>query len=621
MATCHDTGFNLFFVHDGAAGAYVHLPDVSTEYAPGQNLEIKGVARQGQFAPFIAEPQVRVVGPGSMPAAIAAAGADLLSGRLDAQWVEIRGVVRAARVSQARLQLTVVSGMTRFKAWVRLSQTNQVPDFANREVNLRGVVAAQLNAAKQVEGSQLFLNSLADVRTLDSPSDSAAAAGPVPVRDLQGYRLRREGGRRLQVRGTVAARWSSGGFLLVDPTGSVEVQSVDGARVAPDEVVEVTGFLTPRPCTPRLEDATVQRVGFAERTRPTLVADGNLWKPALQHQKVRVEADLVTRTVVGADLLVLVLQRGERFFRAALSSSNAPSELLWLEPGQRLDLTGVCHFNMEAPGLGGLESVCPWCDGACQIQSGKKPGQLQATLWLGEAADLRVSSKALPRWLGPGLAVGTLVLLLATAALLSRRRRLEVERLLAEQMSLQSELREQDRKLRRSLEERERIGHDLHDDIIQSIYAVGLGLEDTRRHLRKDVDKAESRLTAGVESLNGIIQRVRTFIGGLEPKVLNGAEFKTALKSLALTAGESHAQFHIQVDSTVANGLTSDLATQLLMIAKEAISNSLRHAKVWLIHLESEAVGWAGEVQEMTGHCSGQRPSSLHGFAPWSDRK
>ncbi|HYG34359.1 MAG TPA: ATP-binding protein, partial [Clostridia bacterium] len=74
------------------------------------------------------------------------------------------------------------------------------------------------------------------------------------------------------------------------------------------------------------------------------------------------------------------------------------------------------------------------------------------------------------------------------------------------------------------------------------------------------------------------IRSVRGFIAGLEPKILNGREFKTALKSLALTSGDGPTQFQFEVDPAAANSLTSTQATQLLHIAKEAMSNSLRHA-------------------------------------------
>ena len=61
--------------------------------------------------------------------------------------------------------------------------------------------------------------------------------------------------------------------------------------------------------------------------------------------------------------------------------------------------------------------------------------------------------------------------------------------------------------------------------------------------------------------------------------MFNGREFKTALKSLALTSGDDPTQFQLEVDPSAANWLTPTQATQLLHIAKEAMSNSLRHAR------------------------------------------
>jgi signal transduction histidine kinase len=133
--------------------------------------------------------------------------------------------------------------------------------------------------------------------------------------------------------------------------------------------------------------------------------------------------------------------------------------------------------------------------------------------------------------------------------------------------------------LRRYEEERERIGQDLHDNIIQSIYAVGLGLEDCRRHAGADSPEVDGRLATAIRALNSVIRDVRQFIGGLEAKVVSGYELKTALKSLALTTGDSSSQFLVQVDPAATRNLSPQQATHLLNIAKEAMSNSLRHAK------------------------------------------
>ena len=90
-------------------------------------------------------------------------------------------------------------------------------------------------------------------------------------------------------------------------------------------------------------------------------------------------------------------------------------------------------------------------------------------------------------------------------------------------------LRQSELQLRRSLEERIRIGRDLHDGIIQSIYAVGLGLGECRR-LVHDHPPAEQRLERCIAELNSVIRDVRNFIGGLEPEALQESGVRPALE-------------------------------------------------------------------------------------------
>lgn len=141
-------------------------------------------------------------------------------------------------------------------------------------------------------------------------------------------------------------------------------------------------------------------------------------------------------------------------------------------------------------------------------------------------------------------------------------------------------LRISERQLRASLEERERLGRDLHDGIIQSIYAAGLNLDDCSRLVKTDTDSVERRLRKVTSDLNRVIREVRDFIMGLERHRLRGEEFKAALKSLTLTIGEGHAaRVDLNIDEKAAAELSPVQATQLLQIAREALSNMVRHAK------------------------------------------
>ena len=72
------------------------------------------------------------------------------------------------------------------------------------------------------------------------------------------------------------------------------------------------------------------------------------------------------------------------------------------------------------------------------------------------------------------------------------------------------------------VDERERISKDLHDGIIQNIYAVGLSLEDVPELIRDDPDEVERRVERAIDSLHLTIRDIRNFIFGLRPELLSG---------------------------------------------------------------------------------------------------
>jgi GAF domain-containing protein len=72
------------------------------------------------------------------------------------------------------------------------------------------------------------------------------------------------------------------------------------------------------------------------------------------------------------------------------------------------------------------------------------------------------------------------------------------------------------------VDERERISTDLHDSIIQSIYAVGLSLEDVAEIVRTDPDEVERRIERAIVNLHLTIRDIRNFIFGLRPELLGG---------------------------------------------------------------------------------------------------
>ncbi len=129
------------------------------------------------------------------------------------------------------------------------------------------------------------------------------------------------------------------------------------------------------------------------------------------------------------------------------------------------------------------------------------------------------------------------------------------------------------------VEERERIGRDLHDGIIQSLYAVSLSLEDVGEIAREDADAVAVRVDRAIDSLQSTISDIRHFILGLRPGLLALTGLAEGLERLADEARlASVVSVETDVDLDASARLDDEQSGQLLGIAHEALSNVTRHS-------------------------------------------
>jgi signal transduction histidine kinase len=128
------------------------------------------------------------------------------------------------------------------------------------------------------------------------------------------------------------------------------------------------------------------------------------------------------------------------------------------------------------------------------------------------------------------------------------------------------------------VDERERISTDLHDSIIQSIYAVGLSLEDVAEIVRTDPDEVERRIERAIVNLHLTIRDIRNFIFGLRPELLGGT---TLIDGLVVIVEEFRHNSMIDVELHVGEiEVEPDEHTtaHLLGVVNESLSNVARHS-------------------------------------------
>ena len=129
------------------------------------------------------------------------------------------------------------------------------------------------------------------------------------------------------------------------------------------------------------------------------------------------------------------------------------------------------------------------------------------------------------------------------------------------------------------VDERQRISQDLHDSIIQSLYAISLSLEDLPDVMAEDRADGVARTDKAIDGIHATIRDIRNFIMGLQPELLADADLRAGLETLA---AEFRANTLIDLELDIESGLprlSRDLETNILAITREGLSNIARHSQ------------------------------------------
>ena len=149
-----------------------------------------------------------------------------------------------------------------------------------------------------------------------------------------------------------------------------------------------------------------------------------------------------------------------------------------------------------------------------------------------------------------------------------------------------AERRHAEAALKKTMEERARLGRDLHDGLIQSIYAAGMGIAAARKRVGDDPASAERHLAQVASVLNDTIREVRDFITGLESDPPDDRAFAHTVERLFATMNaDGSARSELSLDEAVAARFPTPLRTELLLLLREAISNALRHGRAGLVRI------------------------------------
>jgi two-component system, NarL family, sensor histidine kinase DevS len=193
-------------------------------------------------------------------------------------------------------------------------------------------------------------------------------------------------------------------------------------------------------------------------------------------------------------------------------------------------------------------------------------------------------------------------------------------------LALERARAQEERELLVVLEDRERIARDLHDVVIQRLFATGLQLQSAARLATRP--EVSDRITGAVDDLDTTIRDIRTAIFELRTPV--NATLRTEIRGTVDAAAASLGfRPALTLDGPVDSAVPDEVRPDLLAVLREALSNAVRHARATTVAVTVVAVdgrlaltvadngvGMTGPVDERSGlanmrHRAEQRGGTL----------
>lgn len=541
------------FIQDSTAGIYVEgSHSTAFPHHLGDLVEITGITGPGKFAPVILEQKTRVIGQTTLPKGKLYSFNELADGRMDSQWVQVRGIVHSVDIDrtswrETALAMRVDSGNGEFGVRVPIVEAQDFSSWINREILIEGVCGSLFTARRQLSGILFYVPRLSYLH-LEPPAQETSFSALLQFSPGHGR-------RRVRLRGVVAYQQPGSALFLESQGSGLRVLSSQDTRVEPGDVVEVFGYAAMGESAPILADAVFHRVDHGAPPSPLKLRLELPWEQ-FDGALVTVDALLLERQSHNSGLR-LMLRSGDYLFEANAISPSVMERISSIPLNSELRIQGVCLVRS-----GGLWSTPQSL--RLLLRSSDDITVLHAPSW-------RNFRHAM--WL-LGISVGVLLIVLAWTAVLGRR--------LREQMALMRQ------KLRSGavLEERNRIARELHDTLEQELAGITMQLDLASDCFEKVPRVAQEAIESARRMSRHSMLEARRSVWDLRCHLLESGDLVSALAEIVKPlAPVDHLKLNFKTYGTPAR-LPSPVEINLLRIGQEAVANAVRHGSCSEITVE-----------------------------------
>jgi len=584
--------FEGMVVQDETAGVYVdrafsrdHLVGREVDWPEvirwGTRVEIKGVTSSGHFAPIVCPTEIRVLGEGELPPAIPLSIAEVLDGKWDCQRVRLSGVIQSVRKMPgypelSRLDLAARGGRIPIYSLEGLAEGDGLVDA---DVDVTGVVFTYFNGRGESVGARVEIDSMNDLAVRRAASADPWVAPEIPLSELRTFSANGVSFHRIRCTGIVTLSNSDHFFYLQKGQRGIRVETRGTPNLKTGDVVETAGFVEMAEHFGKLREALVRPIGHAARPTPFQVdgarvlgterngavtdaddVDGTFGRLTGRLEKLDMSSSIGPRLFVESDGKLVI---------ATLVNKASRGQLDHVQPGCELQIDGIIQVD--------LASGSPAQD---------YPTPVNFSMLVNSAGDIAVVHPApwwtpIRLWLLLGGIGSALLVVLGWNWLLRRK----VEKRSAELAFEIQARREAVVEFDATLRERERLAADLHDSLEQLLTSLALQLEAGNALREKAPARSANHLHLASQLLSRSREEVRRSVWDLRTQNLQGRTFSDALSEIvALLCPGSSPSITIETKGPV-RPLPDLIGGHLLLLAREAVTNALKHASAQQIQV------------------------------------
>ena len=151
---------------------------------------------------------------------------------------------------------------------------------------------------------------------------------------------------------------------------------------------------------------------------------------------------------------------------------------------------------------------------------------------------------------------------------------------ISHESNIASALKASEQRLSALLHDRRRFGRELHDSVLQALYAIEMSLRQTRRLRKGRPHTTQWPCDQAADQVNHLIHDIRRMIRGMESTNVEPFSLVSELQFLARAFEQmSQLRIRIEIDPAAEEILTGEEARELVTISREALSNCVRHAR------------------------------------------